>query len=193
MDEILHIAYHEAPADLRRDIAVLMHLVWPDVSPMPGETIPSPHDEGWKAESFYLYADGRLASYAGIVQKRITHHGEPFEIAGLSCVATDPAWRGRGLGHRTVAAASRWLEQQKDVDFGIFTCHPSLASLYERAGGWQAVPDVRLIGSGDPGALSSDSLPVVVLQRLFSEKARAAAAQLRCTTIDLQVPVGQFL
>lgn len=193
MEDIRHIEYAKAPEGLRRDIAILMHGVWPEVSPLPTETIPNPHDEGWQADSFYVYIDGRLASYAGIVQKTIMHHGRRFQIAGLSCVAADPAHRGRGLGHQTVASATQWLERQPHVDFGIFTCHPSLAGFYASAGGWQMVPDVRLIGSEDAEALSSDTLPVVVMQRLFSDKARDSASELRHTTINLEVPVGQFL
>lgn len=194
MEAIRDIPYELAPEGLRRDIAILMHQVWPEVSALPDDAvIPNPHEEGWKVQSFYVYADGQLASYVGIVQKQVTHRGALFNIAGLSCVATDPAYRGRSLGHQTVAAATRWLERQPDVDFGIFTCHPSLAEFYDRAGGWRVVPDVLLIGSEQDGALTSDSLPVVVLQRLFSEKAKTLGSQLRHTTINLDVPVGQFL
>lgn len=194
MGDIGHVAYQTAPEVLRRDIAMLMHDVWPDVSPLPTETmIPNPHDEGWQADAFYLYIDGHLASYAGIVQKAIMHQGHRFQIAGLSCVATAPACRGRRLGHQTVAAATQWLERQPHVDLGIFTCHPSLAGFYADAGGWQMVPDVRLIGSEEAGALSSDALPVVVMQRLLSEKARDFASALRHTPINLQVPAGQFI
>jgi hypothetical protein len=115
-----------------------------------------------------------------------------FKIAGLSSVATDRDYQGRGFGLRTVAAATRWIEQS-DTDFGIFTNDPPLADFYIRAGSWPVVPDVVLIGSRDEGALCSAALQKVVLMRLFSAEARAAASKLRCTTIDLDFPVGQFL
>ncbi len=107
-------------------------------------------------------------------------------------MATDRSHQGRGFGLRTVAAATEWLEQS-NKDFGIFTCDPGLAHFYARAGAWPVVADVVLIGSRDPGALCSVSLRKVVLMRLFSTKAREAATRLANTTIDLGLPVGQFL
>lgn len=185
--------YNQAPDTLQREIAVMLHQVWPDACPMPGATIPEAHDKELNARSFYSYIDGKLVSYAGVVHKTIKHDGQTFNIAGLSCVATDPEYQGQGLGLRTVAAATQWIEKQRDIDFGIFTCKPSLASFYNRAGAWPVVPDVVLIGSRDEGALSSESLDVVVLMRLFSEKAKAYESILRHTTINLDFPDGQFL
>ncbi|MBP5141341.1 GNAT family N-acetyltransferase, partial [Pseudomonas chlororaphis] len=43
------------------------------------------------------------------------------------------------------------------------------------------------------GALRSDTLGKVVLLRLFSAKARAAASALAGGVIDLGLPDGQFL
>lgn len=187
------IDYNQAPDTLQREIAVMLHRVWPDACPMPGVTIPEAHDKELNARSFYSYIDGKLVSYAGVVHKTIKHDGQTFNIAGLSCVATDPEYRGYGFGLRTVAAATQWIEKQRDIDFGIFTCKPSLASFYNRAGAWPVLPDVVLIGSQDEGALSSESLDVIVLMRLFSEKSRDYESILRHTTINLDFPEGQFL
>lgn len=186
------INYNQAPDDLRREIAVLLHRVWPEEGGLPEDTIPAAHDEALNARSFYAYADGELVSYTGVVTKVIEHEGERFSLSGLSCVATDPDYRGLGYGLKTVAAATRWIEQSR-MDLGIFTCNPALADFYHRAGSWPAVPDVNLIGSRDEGALTSDSLHVVVLMRLFSAKAIAHKKMLRHTTINLDLPVGQFL
>ncbi|MFB0844775.1 GNAT family N-acetyltransferase [Paenibacillus oleatilyticus] len=187
------IYYNQASDTLRRKIAIILHRVWPDVCPMPGATIPEAHEKEFNVRSFYSCIDGKLVSYAGVVHKTIKHDGQTFNIAGLSCVATDPEYHGQGLGLRTVAAATQWIEKQSDIDFGIFTCEPFLAYFYNRAGAWTIVPDVVLIGSGDEGALSSESLDVVVLMRLFSEKAKANELQLRHTTVNLDFPVGEFL
>ncbi len=187
------IDYNQAPDTLRRDIAVLRHRTWPDRCPVPGQTIPAAHDAALQVRSFFSSTDGRLVSYAGAVRKTVQHGGQTFDIAGLSGVATDPDYRGRGFGSRTVAAATRWIEGLEDVDFGIFTCHPLLASFYLRAGGWPVASDVILIGSREMGALSSEALDVVVLMRLFSANARACSSILHHTTIDLGLPVGQFL
>ncbi|WP_274364341.1 GNAT family N-acetyltransferase [Paenibacillus thermotolerans] len=185
--------YNQASDTLRREIAILMHKVWPNFCPMPGGTIPDTHDAELHARSFYSCSSGRLVSYAGVVRKTIMHGRRTFNIAGLSCVATDPDVQGQGFGLRTVAAATEWIEEQVDIDFGIFTCNPSLAYFYKRAGDWPVVPDVRLIGSREEGALSSDYLQVVVLMRLFSAKAHAYESMLRHSTIDLGLPIGQFL
>ncbi|GKU77804.1 GNAT family N-acetyltransferase [Paenibacillus sp. L3-i20] len=187
------INYNEAPDTLQSEIAVMLHQVWPDACPMPGVTIPKAHEKELNARSFYLHIDGKLVSYAGVVRKTIKHDGQTFNIAGLSCVATDPEYHGQGLGLRTVADATQWIERQGDIDFGIFTCSPSLDSFYNRAGAWPVVTDVVLIGSRNEGALSSESLDVVVLMRLFSEKAEAYESILRHTTINLDFPDGQFL
>jgi predicted N-acetyltransferase YhbS len=144
------------------------------------------------ALSFYLIADSRVVSYTAVVHKQITHGDETFWIAGLSCVATDPDYQGRGLGSRTVGAATRTIEHST-TDIGIFTCDPPLARFYARAGAWPVVPEVVLIGSRHDGALSSVFLQKVVLMRLFSAKAQAAAGRLCRTTINLDLPVGQFL
>ena len=192
-DSVQSIDYQHASDVLRREIAVLLHRVWPDSSPLPAETIPAAHDAALNVRSFYAYADGRVVSYAGVVRKTITHGTQSFNIAGLSCVATNPEHRGLGLGLRTVAVATHWIEQQSDIDFGIFTCQPPVAAFYGHAGAWLVVPDVSLIGGRDEGALSSESLQVVVLMRLFSAKAHASESMLRHTTIDLGLPVGQFL
>ncbi|OIK12440.1 GNAT family N-acetyltransferase [Bacillus sp. MUM 116] len=185
--------YNQASDTLQREIAIMLHRVWPDACPMPGATIPEAHDKEFNARSFYSYIDGKLVSYAGVVHKIIEHDGQTYNIAGLSCVATDPDYHGQGLGLRTVTAATQWIEKQSNIDFGIFTCKPPLASFYNRAGAWPIVPDVVLIGNRAEGALSSESLDVVVLMLLFSEKAKAYESILRHTTINLDFPDGQFL
>lgn len=192
-EPIQAVQYSQASDALRRDIAWLLHRTWPETSPPPDDTtIPDAHDPGWTPRSFCAYANGRVVSYVGVIRKTIRHAGDTFEIAGLSCVATDPDFRGQGWGTRTVRAATHWVEMEDSIDFGIFTCHPSLTGFYQHAGDWEVVSDVTLIGSRDKGALSSRTLPVVVLMRLFSKKARASQT-LHGTTIDLDVPVGQFL
>lgn len=190
--EIQAIPYNRAGAALRRAIAMLQHRAAPDLSPPPGEVVVPEHDERLDALSFYLTVGERVVSYAAVVQKPIQHAGQTFLLAGLSCVATDPDYQRRGLGARVVAAATRSI-LDSTADIGAFTCDPPLAAFYLRAGGWDVAPDVKLIGSGHPGALSSDALQKAVLMRLISDRARAAAPLLRATTISLGLPLGQFL
>jgi GNAT superfamily N-acetyltransferase len=191
-DEIHAMPYNRAGVALRRAIALLQHRAAPAVVPPPGDPVPPEHDPSLDALSFYLLADSRVVSYAAVVHKQIEHGDETFWIAGLSCVATDPDYQGRGFGSRTVGAATRYIEQSM-IDLGIFTSDPPLARFYMRAGAWPVAPDVVLIGSHDDGALTSTALQKVVLMRLFSAKAQAAAGQLCRGVINLDLPPGQFL
>lgn len=193
MTYVQSLNYNDAPNSCRREIAEMLNRIWPDENLKQDDTIPLTHDESLNARSFLTYVDGRLASYVGVVRKTIKHSGQLFNIAGLSCVATDPDFQGQGLGSRTVASATRWIEEHSDIDLGVFTCEPSLACFYERAGAWQVNPNVKLIGSCDERALSSDLLQVVVLLRLFSAKAQTYETKLRQSPINLELPVGQFL
>ncbi|OMI00045.1 GNAT family N-acetyltransferase [Bradyrhizobium brasilense] len=189
--EVRSILYSEATDELRRQFALLQHRVDPDW-PMPEGTVPAQHDPALNVRSFYSSVDSEIVSYAAVVRKTMMHCRQEFNIAGLSYVATDPDHQHRGLGSQTVRAATAWIERS-GVDFGVFTCDPPLVSFYEQAGGWAIVPDAVLIGSHDAGALRSDVLRKVVLMRLFSAKARGAALVLKRSTINLDLPVGQFL
>ncbi|OUB96482.1 GNAT family N-acetyltransferase [Bacillus thuringiensis serovar medellin] len=185
--------YIQIPDDLRHKIAIILHRTWPNICPMPEEVIPDAHEKELKVRSFYICIDEKLVSYTGVVRKTIIHNGQIFNIAGLSCVTTDPDYRGQGIGLQTVATATQWIKEQSDIDFGIFTCEPSLADFYKCAGAWSVAPDITLIGSKDEKALSSEHLGVVVLMRFFSEKSKENKLALRNTTINLDFPVGQFL
>lgn len=188
------LAYKE-----KYEIARLMQCVWPNNMPtMKAET----HPYDLHVRSFCLYQHAQLVAYTGIVRKQINHAGQKFTMAGLSCVATHPKFQGKGLGHCVVAEATRWIERDAKlatqdkkgaIDLGIFTCHPSLAAFYKAAGNWPVVQGITLIGSEDASALSSKTLDVVVLMRLFSAHAREYALFFHNTTISLGFPVGQFI
>jgi ribosomal protein S18 acetylase RimI-like enzyme len=183
------IAYNRAGSMLRREFATVVDRAygWSDES---GGVLPL-HDPALDAHSFFIRLDGKVVSYAAVVTKTIRHGDETFRASGLSCVATDPDFQRRGLAARVVAAATRHIETSGG-DLGVFTCVPELAPLYEAAGSWPVAPDVVLVVNREPGALSSVSLGVVVLLRLFSEKARTPSGALLHGTIDLDLPVGGF-
>ncbi|MBZ9668544.1 hypothetical protein FJ970_28875 [Mesorhizobium sp. B2-1-8] len=82
--------------------------------------------------------------------------------------------------------------EQSGIDFGVFTCDPPLAGFYARAGAWLIMPDAVLIGSRARDALRSDTLGKVVLTRLFSSKAITAELEITHSTVELDLPVGQF-
>lgn len=185
------IPYKRASKLLLREFALLQQRVDPTPGRVDDRPEPPPlHDPSFDVLSFYVSGDGRVIAYAGVAMKRIKHAGETLDIAGLSCVMTDPAYQRQGLGSKVVAAATRCIERS-NLDFGVFTCDPPLARFYQRAGAWSVAPDVVLAGSRDETALRSDRLDKVVLLRLFSERATASA--FAHSTIDLELPVGQFL
>lgn len=190
-DEIHAVAYNRAGQALRHAIALLQHRVAPDTVPPPSDPTEPEHDPMLDAMSFYLVDGRQVVSYAAVVHRQVAHDGTQLRLAGLSCVATDPEYQRRGLGARTVAAATRCIEDS-NADIGIFTCDPPLARFYQRAGGWAVTPGIILLGSRHPDALSSAALGKAVLMHLISERARAMAADLHAATIDLDLPVGQF-
>lgn len=190
--EVESVVYNDSPDDLRRRFALLRHRADPAKRPLPGETVPPQHDPALNAISFYSCVDGDVVSYAAVVRKTITHGEQAFDIAGISSVVTDPVFRGRGFGIRTVSAATRWIERS-GADFGIFTCDPPLTRFYAQAGGWPVARDVVLVGGRSEAALRSDTLGKVVLMRFLTGKALDAASILSSATIDLDLPVGQFL
>jgi predicted N-acetyltransferase YhbS len=190
--ETRRIPYDEAPADLRRQFFLMRSRAGLPERLSP-DGVPAPlHDPALDAVSFYACDGGEIVSYAAVVRKSIGHAGQAFEIAGLSAVVTDPRVRGRGFGLGVVRDATRWMERS-GAHLGIFTCDPPLAGFYERAGAWPVAPDVVLVGNRSDDALRSDTLGKVVLMRLFTESARAAAPVLTHATIALDLPAGQFL
>jgi len=189
-DSAESIAYNTAAVNLRREIATLQDLAYGPSDPPANDDSPL-HDPSLDAQSFIIRLHGRLVSYAGVVTKTIQYDGQSFTISGLSCVATDPGFQRRGLASLVVAAATSYMAGN-GVDVGVFTCAPELVQLYSAAGAWMVAPDVLLVGSRDTDALTSASLGVVVLMRLFSAKTQAAATALLHGTIDLDLPLGQF-
>ncbi len=185
------LPYRQTSERVRRDIALLMHRVWPS-SPAPSqdEAVPEEHDPALDALSCFIYRDNRLLSYAAVLNFTLSHAGQHFRTAALSCVATDPAYQNQGLSSLVVSAATRCIENSH-ADIGLFTCDPPLASFYAKAG-WPVV-SVAVIGSHDVGALSSTELGKVVLLRLLSEHAHQHAAAFANSPISLGLPLGQFV
>ncbi len=75
--------------------------------------------------------------------------GEPMKMAGLSAVATPPAYRRRGYVRRLVEAS---LEEYRDRDIPITTLWPFEHAFYARMG-W-ATANRHVILEGPPDALS---------------------------------------
>jgi GNAT superfamily N-acetyltransferase len=185
------IPYERTGKLLLREFALLQHRVYSTPKRVDaGQKAPQLHDPSFDVLSFFVGEGDRVIAYAGVAMKRIKHAGEPLDIGGLSCVMIDPGYQRQGIGSKVVAAATRCIERSS-LDVGVFTCDPPLARFYQRAGAWPVAPDVVLAGSHDEAALRSDRLNKVVLLRLLSERAMALA--FAHSTIDLDLPLGQFL
>jgi GNAT superfamily N-acetyltransferase len=184
------VQYSTADASLRRQIALLLHSVYAPASALLDPPPPA-HDPALDATSFYIGEGNRVVSYAAVVRLTIGHGGRDFALAGLSAVATAPEFRRRGLGMAVVEAATRHIEAS-DADLALFTCDESVRGFYERAG-WQIAPDVKVVGSDEGGALTSDRLGKVVFMRLLSVSAYEARAAFERYPVNLGLPEGEFL
>ncbi|MEG1805851.1 MAG: GNAT family N-acetyltransferase [Clostridia bacterium] len=186
--------YNETTLQQRKEIADLLDLVWENFDTQTEQKeLRITHRKELSAQSFCCYFDEVLVAYAAVIRKDILHCGEKFSLAGLSCVATHPDFRNLGVGSKLVAAATRYIIEQYNIDLGIFTCQPDLAEFYHSAGAWEACSNVRLFGSNAVGALSSETLKVVVLMRLLSDKAKEHKALFYDEPIVLDFPVGEFI
>src|SRR3954451_15798119 len=96
-------AQDDLSAALREQVLALHRQAWP---PSGLERGGGPaHDPALRPLSLTLVAGGRVLAALDILSKEISHAGETFVASGLSTVVTDEALRGRGYGHRLVAAA----------------------------------------------------------------------------------------
>jgi len=183
--------YGSLDVSLRRQIDVLQHRAYGSSTDEPRTEDADLHDPALHPRSFMAFLDDRLVSYAGVVTTVIRVENREFTASGLSCVGTDPDVARRGLARQVIAVATHYIEHS-GVDLGVYTCAPVLVPLYTGAGNWEATPSATVIGSRDPDALTSTSLGVVVMTRLFSARAHANAQYIRDGTIDLGLPVGEF-
>ncbi|AXE31884.1 GNAT family N-acetyltransferase [Chromobacterium phragmitis] len=188
--EVTSAPYQYLPPALRREINAMLHQAYQCEGELdPDERL---HRPALEARSFCLASHGRLAAYASVLGKDIIHQGLVFSLGSLSCVATRPEMRGRGLGERVVAAASDWLRTCGRYDIAAFSCDAGLLPFYRRAAGWEAA-DVVLIANGDDCALRSDALGKIVVLELLSERAKRAEASFRGSAVNLGLPPGEFI
>jgi aminoglycoside 2'-N-acetyltransferase I len=170
----------EVPIELRVQQVALQDRTWPSDKP----TAPSPwHDPGLRPVSMLCVHDDRVVAALDILSKDITHVGTTYSASGLSAVVTDPAYRGRGYGHRIVQAARDVIAASR-ADLGIFTCDTPLRTFYERAG-WRCLEDTVLVGGTADAPYPSDLFDKVTMAEFFSEKARANAEAFIGSRIEL--------
>ncbi|MGL4677405.1 MAG: GNAT family N-acetyltransferase [Brevinema sp.] len=150
--------YHIVSDRIKNDIVTLLQHTY-------GYQEENCHRPELKAQSFYCYSEDKMITYLGVVRMMINHVGLTFNIMGLSCIAIEESFRGRGLGTILIKVATEWIEKNKNIDFGVFTCCPSLVAFYGKAG-W-IKKDAVLLGSHDPQAITSKTIDVEVLFSFF--------------------------
>ena len=79
--------------------------------------------------------NGMLASYTGIVIRRVIVNGASVHIGGVGGIKTHPAARGRGYARRGIEVALRFFAEHPDVGFALLVCEPHLLPYYS-ASGW---------------------------------------------------------
>jgi aminoglycoside 2'-N-acetyltransferase I len=172
----------EVPPALREQVLALHEQAWPRDAGAPRGPGPG-HDPALQPVSMLLVDDGRVLAALDILSKEIEHAGVRYAASGLSTVVTDEALRGRGYGHRLIAAAREAIAAS-GADLGIFTCDRPLGSFYEAAG-WEILPGTVLVGGTPEEPFPSDQWDKVTLARFFSARAQRAAGQFTGARIGL--------
>jgi GNAT superfamily N-acetyltransferase len=186
-EKLCHGTWQELDAPRREALEHLLQRVWPGMV-APGEPW---FDAELEPCSVWLARNGHALSHAAIVHKTVRVGGEAFLACGLSCVATDPDFRGLGLGRRVLADAT-WTMLEGRADFAVFSCDRELLPFYAESG-WREAERLELRAGDGPAALSSARMPgKAVLLRLMSPRARAAAGLFTGGVVTLDLPDGQF-
>lgn len=124
-------AARRTPSDTKA-LAALTTAVYPpeQSADWPGKVIQWSNPQ-WDVE--VLDRKGTLISYTALVIREARHEDRPVLIAGIGGVKTHPA--ARGLGHATVGiGAALDFAAERDADFALLVCEPSLVPYYERLG-----------------------------------------------------------
>ncbi len=165
---------------LREKITALEAIPWPDLS---GE----PWPEREHIASFCRMEGERLAAHGAVMGTSFSHKGESYSACGVAEVAVHPDFRGRGYALSLLRRVNTYIQQRRP-DICIFTCHPSLVPLYEKAG-WTPCPDMCLTGGSAEKPFPSSSLGLTVMMSLLSPKAISHGADFRDAAVTL--PLGE--
>ncbi len=87
---------------------------------------------GWDAE-------GGALCYVGMILREARWNERAVKVGGIGGVKTHPDSRGRGLATTAIQRALDFFREQRDVDFALLVCKPSLVPFYERIG-WRMFP-----------------------------------------------------
>jgi predicted acetyltransferase len=84
----------------------------------------------------FIETEGDVVCHAGIYRRTGTWNGRKVNIGGIGGVATHPDHRRRGYATLALNAATRTLQDEGAIDFGMLFCEPHNSAFYEKLG-WQ--------------------------------------------------------
>jgi predicted acetyltransferase len=110
-------------------------------------------------------ASGEAVCYVGIILREAWWNERTVKVGGIGGVKTHPAWRKRKLASTAIQRALDFFRDQRDVDFGLLVCEPSLIEFYERLG-WQRFPGVLMVTQKQATVPFTFNLPMTISFRL---------------------------
>jgi predicted acetyltransferase len=96
------------------------------------------YDESYQYETTWVgKVDGVIASSVQIFPYTARLEGMTLRVGGIGNVATDFAFRGKGLAHEILHAANLWM---KNNEFDLSLLFTGINSFYEQFG-WRRIPE----------------------------------------------------
>ncbi len=158
--------------------------------PTEGESESFPSAPQTYVTSFVMLEGSKAVCHAAVRRAPLIHKGVEYTACGLSEVVTRPGYQGRGIASQVIARARDFILNQ-GTDIGIFTCRPELVSFYARSG-WTPAEGSCLIGGTPADPFRSDSLGLVTMLSLLSDKARLHWRDFESADIFCELGKGQL-
>lgn len=173
----------DASPALREKIMDLQALAWPEYAG-------SPWPEPWHVSSFCWMEGDSLLAHAAVVGCAFTHKGHRYQARGVAEVVTHPGHRGKGLALSLLRQANAFI-RGSGADVCLFTCQPSLAALYEKAG-FSRRPGLELVGGTPEKPFPSGALGLAVMFDPLSQRALARQGDFSGGPVALPLGEGQL-
>ena len=99
-------------------------------------------DYKWAKPDWHVlvWVGDQVVSCLKVIERTGTVGGHPVKMAGVGDVVTPPPLRRRGYASAAVKAASAFICEKLDAEFGVLMCEEHLVHFYARYG-WQRVPE----------------------------------------------------
>ena len=99
-------------------------------------------DYKWAGPDWHVlvWAGDQLVSCLKVIERTGTVGKRPVKMAGIGDVVTPSALRRRGYASAAVKAASTFICQSLDTEFGVLMCEEHMVHFYAKLG-WVTVPE----------------------------------------------------